>query len=189
MIKVQYLAKISLLWIFMAGCGGDRIHFQELPLGLSETMALTSQDGARENLTTVLKPVTLLFFGYTRCPDFCPMTLHKLKAAVGDDIKLKENLRLIFISVDPKTDKPAELKNYLAAFPYARGFTGNSEDLRAIEKAFGAFSKQEPATISHSLYLYLLNNRGRVIHLIRSDAPVADLRKVMLQALEAETGT
>ena len=70
MIRIQYLTKISLLWIFMAGCGGDRIHFQELPLGLSETMALPSQDGARENLLAALKPVTLLFFGYTRCHDF-----------------------------------------------------------------------------------------------------------------------
>jgi len=171
-----------LLWFSAVGCG-ERIQFQELPLGLGADTALVSHDGVRENLTASLKKVSLLFFGYTRCPDFCPMTLHKLQAAIGDDLELKQNLRLIFISVDPKNDKPQDLKDYLNALPYARGYTGNIDELRAIEKAFGAFSKAETAKISHSLYIYLLNERGRVIHLIRSDAAVAELRRVMRQAL------
>lgn len=171
----------------MAGCG-ERIQFQELPLGLGADTALESQDGARERVAAALKPITLLFFGYTRCPDFCPMTLHKLHAAVGEDAQLKDNLRLIFISVDPQNDKPAELKRYLSAFSYARGYTGSAEELRQTEKSFGAFSKPADKTISHSLYLYVLNRQGRVIHLIRSDAPVAELRNVMQQALQHNQG-
>ena len=187
MNRLMYFGQCLVLAAFSFGCG-QRIHFQELPLGLSHDTALISHTAVRENVVAAIKPVTLLFFGYTRCPDFCPMTLHKLQAAVGEDEKLKENLRLIFISVDPKHANPAELKNYLSAFPYARGYVPGEDELRAVEKAFGAFSKQERATISHSLYLYLLNSKGRVIHLIRSDAPVADLRKVMRQALEARPG-
>ncbi len=182
MTRSRSLLPCILLWFGAAGCG-ERIHFQELPLGLGADTALISHDGVRENLGADLKKVSLLFFGYTRCPDFCPMTLHKLQAAIGDDLELKKNLRLIFISVDPKNDKPQDLKNYLAALPYAKGYTGSVDELRSIEKAFGAFSKAETATISHSLYIYLLNDRGRVIHLIRSDAAVAELQRVMRQAL------
>jgi protein SCO1/2 len=180
--RLRHLPIIALLWVLAAGCG-ERIPFQELPLGLNADTSLVSHDGARESVAAALKPVTLLFFGYTRCPDFCPMTLHKLQAAVGDDTKLKDNLRLIFISVDPQNDKPAELKRYLSAFGYARGYTGSAEELRLVEKSFGAFSKAAEGTISHSLYLYVLNRQGRVIHLIRSDAAVAELRTVMQQAL------
>jgi protein SCO1/2 len=187
MKRILYFGQISMFYVLSLGCG-ERIHFQELPLGINHDTALVSHNAVRENVVATIKPVTLLFFGYTRCPDFCPMTLHKLQAAVGEDAKLKENLRLIFISVDPKNDKPAELKNYLSAFPYARGYLPREDELRTVEKAFGAFSKQERETISHSLYLYLLNSKGRVIHLIRSDAPVADLRKTMLQALETQAG-
>lgn len=173
--------------IFFLGCS-ERVTFREMPLGLKPDTELTAQNGKREKLVDQLRQVNLLFFGFTSCPDFCPMTLHRLQSAIGDNAELKGKLSLLFISVDAVNDKPAELARYLANFPYARGFTGTSEELRRVEKMFGAYSKAENGSISHSLYLYLLNKQGRVIHLIRYDDPVEKLRQVLEQAAKGEQG-
>ncbi|GAB4426306.1 MAG: SCO family protein [Turneriella sp.] len=171
--------------ILLPACS-ERATFREMPLGLQPETELTAQNGQREKLVSHLKQVNLLFFGYTRCPDFCPMTLHRLHSALGDNTEFKAKLTLLFISVDPKNDTPAELTRYLAAFPYAQGFTGSSEEIRRVEKLFGAYSKPENASISHSLYLYVLNRKGRVIHLLRYDDPVEKLRLVLEQAAKGE---
>ena len=125
-----------------------------------------------------------LYFGYTRCPDFCPMTLHKIKSAVEGDTALQQKLSLLFISVDVQNEKAADLKSYLQVFPYARGFTGSRDDIAAVEKAFGAYSKEDQGKLSHSLYLYLLNREGKVIYLLRHDDPVKKIRQALKQATE-----
>ena len=153
-----------------------------MPLGLHGDTELTAHTGQREKLVHNLKQVNLLFFGFTRCPDFCPTTLHRLQSAIGDDADLKAKLALLFISVDAVNDKPADLARYLSSFPYARGFTGTVDEIRRVEKMFGAYSKEEKGTISHSLYLYVLNKQGKVIHLIRYDDPVERIHAVLQQA-------
>lgn len=173
------------LWIFTAGCG-DKLLFQEMPLGLRADSELLSDTGKREKLTQSLKDVNLLFFGYTRCPDFCPMTLHKIRSAVDGDAALQKKLSLLFISIDVQNEKPADLKNYLRVFPYARGFTGSREDIAGIEKAFGAYSKDEQGKLSHSLYLYLVNKKGKVIYLLRHDDPVKKIRQALKQAMDTD---
>lgn len=174
---------LALLWISIAtpGCS-DKLLFQEMPLGLRADTELTSDTGKREKLTQSLKDVNLLFFGYTRCPDFCPMTLHKIKSAVDGDAALQKKLSLLFISIDVQNEKAADLKNYLQVFPYARGFTGSRDDIVGVEKAFGAYSKDEQGKLSHSLYLYLINKDGKVIYLLRHDDPVKKIRQALKQA-------
>lgn len=171
--------------IFLPACR-ERIIFREMPLGLKPDTELTAHTGRREKLVNSLRQVNLLFFGFTRCPDFCPMTLHRLQSAIGDNNELSAKLSLLFISVDAVHDKPGELARYLANFPYAHGFTGTAEEIRRVEKMFGAYSKSENGSISHSLYLYLLNKEGRVIYLVRYDDPVEKLRQVLEQAAKSE---
>jgi protein SCO1/2 len=178
----QILAAV-LLGFLLTGCS-ERVTFREMPLGLKPDTELTAQNGRREKLVSHLKQVNLLFFGYTRCPDFCPLTLHRVHSAIAGDAELQQNLTLLFISVDPTHDSAGELSRYLASFPYARGFTGTFEEIQRVEKMFGAYSKTENGSISHSLYLYLLNREGRVIHLVRYDDPVEKLRKILRQAAQ-----
>ncbi|MBL8035773.1 MAG: SCO family protein [Leptospiraceae bacterium] len=172
---------LPLVLLFVAACN-SKLRFQELPLGLKADTVLVSHDGQRTNPKQFLKEVNLLFFGYTRCPDFCPMTLHKIHSAVANDNELQQKLALLFISVDHANEKPADLATYLRVFPYARGFTGSREEIAAVEKAFGAYSKTEQGKLSHSLYLYLLNREGKVIYLLRHDDNVAKIREALRQA-------
>lgn len=176
-----------MLWISIAGPGcSDRLHFQEMPLGLKADTELMAETGKSEKLAQSLKAVNLLFFGFTRCPDFCPMTLHKIQSAVAGDAELQKKLALLFISIDTENEKPAELSVYLKAFPYARGFTGSKAEIAQIEKSFGAYSKTEDGKLSHSLYLYLLNREGKVIYLLRHDDPVSKVRQALRQAAETK---
>ncbi len=187
MKKITATLVIAIVCIYGTSCRGQRVAFTEMPLGLSSDTQLVSQDGTREKIIDHLKPVTLLFFGFTHCPDFCPMTLHKIHSAVAKDAEMQKKLALLFVTVDPQNDTAKELKTYLSAFPYARGYTGKPDELKKIEKAFGAFSKPSDKTISHSLYVYLLNAEGKVIYLIRSDESTETLWQILQQAA-AESG-
>ena len=62
-------------------------------------------------------PLTAIFFGFTNCPDICPMTLNKIDIALDKiNINKKKNLKVFFISVDPERDTPEVIKNYLRNF-------------------------------------------------------------------------
>jgi protein SCO1 len=184
MNRLNRTVSLSVLCLFLSACRGERLAFQEMPLGFTSDTSLVSDKGTRERLIDSIKPVTLLFFGFTHCPDFCPMTLHKIHSALSGDVDLQKKLALLFVTVDPQNDTPEVLKSYLSAFPYARGFTGDPAELKRLEKSFGAFSKPTEKTISHSLYVYLMNAQGKVIYLIRSDESQEKLKKILHQAAE-----
>lgn len=165
---------------FCLFCQGEKYELGEMPIGITPGTELVSQDGKREPLLQG-NAVTALFFGFTRCPDFCPMTLGKIDAAVKNS-GLEKKLRLIFISVDTPREKPEDLKKFLSSFPYARGFTGTRAEISALEKSLGAFSKDDAGKISHSLYIYVLNAKGKAVYLLRHDDATRKIRAVLEQA-------
>jgi protein SCO1/2 len=115
----------------------------------------------------------LIFFGYTYCPDICPMALSILQG-VFDSLKRQPNLlkdlQGIFISVDPKRDKPEILKNYVGYFnPDFLGLTGEEEQIRHLARWFGAkysyfysWETEGEYFIDHTATLFLVDPRGRL---------------------------
>lgn len=112
---------------------------------------------------------TLVFFGFTYCPDVCPTTLDKVARLMNRLEKDGEKIWPLFISVDPERDKPAVLKKYVAAFhPRIVGLTGTVEQVKAATSAFRVYYakvKQKTApdgyTMDHSAFLYLMNPKGQ----------------------------
>jgi len=88
-------------------------------------------------------PLTAIFFGFTHCPDVCPMTLNKMDIVLD---KLKENkkdLKMFFISVDPERDTPEVVKNYLSNFNNSFiGITGKPEEIFLLSKSWGIISQK-----------------------------------------------
>lgn len=111
--------------------------------------------------------VVLLYFGYTHCPDVCPLTLAHLHVVMQRLGPLADGARILFVSVDPARDTPAILHAYVKAFdPRAVGLTGTPGEIEALVKRYrGSFSR-EPGTadgnyeVSHSSAIYLFDRDG-----------------------------
>ena len=129
---------------------------------------LVNQDGAAVDQTLLDGKWTLVFFGFTYCPDYCPTTLAALaatQARMGDKAK---DLQIVFVSVDPDRDTPAALKTYLASDGFPRGvigLTGSPEQVGATAKAYRAFYEKvgegDGYTMNHGLTIYLMGPDGR----------------------------
>ena len=88
-------------------------------------------------------PLTAIFFGFTHCPDVCPMTLNKMDIVINKLKKKNKTLKVFFISVDPERDTPEAVKNYLSNFDNNFvGITGNPEKIFLLSKSWGILSQK-----------------------------------------------
>ena len=114
--------------------------------------------------------ITLVYFGYTFCPDVCPLTLADVKKALAE-LEERDRVHVVFISVDPERDTPEVLDRYVHAFdPEFIGLTGDFEKLQAVMKPFGAYAEKEEAEgsasdymVNHTARLYLINPQGELL--------------------------
>ncbi|MDQ2803405.1 MAG: SCO family protein [Pseudomonadota bacterium] len=136
----------------------------------------------------------LVFFGYTNCPDECPLTLQKMAAALKKLGPLADKLVPLFVTVDPTRDTPGRLASYLANFdPRIVGLTGNDEQIAAAAKAYRVYyspaeHEQSGAdAVSHSTLLYLMNPAGKFNALLPSDVDADKLAAVLGRKLTAKS--
>ncbi|MDI1327830.1 MAG: SCO family protein [Brevundimonas sp.] len=129
---------------------------------------LVNQDGQAVDQTMLDGKWSLVFFGFTYCPDYCPTTLAALEATkqqLGDRAK---DLQIVFISVDPERDTPQALKDYLSSDGFPQGvigLTGTPEQVKAAADAYRAYYQKvgegEGYTMNHSLTVYLMGPDGK----------------------------
>jgi protein SCO1/2 len=111
--------------------------------------------------------ILVVFFGYTSCPDICPLTLSHLSQAFREMEEDGERIQLLLITVDPARDTPARLHQYLESFhPSFLGLTGTEEDIREVADAFGAFFARngggEAYTVDHTARTFVIDPSGRI---------------------------
>lgn len=109
---------------------------------------------------------SLVFFGFTFCPDVCPTTLTDMTGWLEELGADADRLSPLFVSVDPERDTPYELRRYLEAFdPRIRALTGTASQLRATAAHFGASYRRVDAggsyTMDHTALVYMLDAGGR----------------------------
>ena len=129
---------------------------------------LVDQDGRAVDQTLLNGKWSLVFFGFTYCPEFCPTTLAELAAVkqrLGDKA---DDLQIVFVSVDPERDTPQALKDYLSSdgFPQGTiGLTGSPEQIAQAAKVYRAYYEKvgegDAYTMNHSLTVYLMGPDGR----------------------------
>src|SRR5687767_10178058 len=108
--------------------------------------ALTDHDGRPVSLGSYRGAPVLLFFGYTHCPDVCPLTLDKLTRALRTAGSRAEDVRILLVTLDPARDTPAALKAYASRFgPAVVGLTGDSAGLAKARQGYGAYITEVPA--------------------------------------------
>jgi protein SCO1/2 len=131
---------------------------------------LTEASGRPFQLKDLRGNIVLLFFGYTSCPDACPSTLAKLQRAFSLLNKEQiEQVRTVFVSVDPERDKPKLLKEYVEYFGInAIGLTGTKREIDEVVKAYHAHYMIIPGqtnswySINHTTTVFLHDKQGKV---------------------------
>ena len=120
--------------------------FAAIPERPAPDFTLTAHDGTPFELRSTRGKATLVFFGFTHCPDVCPTTMSKLAAALAALGEDGDRVAVVFISVDPERDTPEAIQAYLEAFdPRIVGVTGTLPELEAVAASFGVrFFKEYP---------------------------------------------
>jgi protein SCO1/2 len=149
-----------------------------------DNFTLTDTSGNPLPLGDLEGNYTLLSFGYTHCPDVCPLTLTEYRRVKRDLGDMAENVNFVFVSVDGERDTPELLNRYLGRFdPAFIGLTTDDDSLmQTIASDFNVFYEkreiegtQAGYMVDHTASLFLLNPRGEVIVLYPFGTPPVDI--------------
>ncbi|WP_234050534.1 MULTISPECIES: SCO family protein [unclassified Xanthobacter] len=148
---------------------------------------LVDQNGAPVTESTLKGKPSLIFFGFTHCPDVCPTALYEMSEifrALGPDA---DKVQALFVSVDPERDTPEVLKSYLSSFsPQLRGLTGTADNIETIKKEYRVYSRKVPLadgdyTMDHTAVVYLMDKNGTFVAPFNSkqapEAAAAELKR------------
>jgi protein SCO1/2 len=156
----------------------DRVMTMDAPRVVGD-LAMTDQNGAPRRISDLAGAPTLVFFGFTNCPDVCPTTLRQLALIKSSRAKELAGLRIAFISVDGERDTPAVMKDYLQRLPAEFvGLTAPAEQVRGLALRFSApFFKDPPKdgeyAVQHSSRIFALDKQGRLRAEIYDASPEA----------------
>lgn len=153
---------------------------------------LTGADGKPLHGSDFRGKIVLLYFGFTHCPDVCPLTLTHLHQVMGRLGPASDDVRILFVSVDPRRDTPEVLSQYVHAFDkHAVGATGSARDLRAMAKRYRvAFDLKKPDAygnyeVSHSSAVFIFDRNGKARLLTISADDTDGLVRDITQLLQA----
>lgn len=176
----------------LTGCG-EEYKFYGVPVNpmvTAPTDVLVRDDGTRFSIGAERGRASLVFFGYTNCPDICPTTLadwQRVKAALGTAALF---VNFVFVTIDPETDTPEVIERYLARFDTSFiGLTGEPARIDSLARAFGVTAFAEGTlpsghtAMAHPSRVYLVDPRGRIRFVfppgLRSEEIAEDIRHVL----------
>jgi protein SCO1/2 len=151
---------------------------------------LVNQDGQTVDQSILEGRWSIVFFGFTYCPDICPATLQSVSAAQAQLGPMADELQTVFISVDPERDTPEQLKTYLSldAFPDGViGLTGSPEQIEQVAKSYYVFYRKSGEgpdyTIDHSTAAYLMDPKGRFNRVLAYGIAPDEMARLIREAM------
>ena len=159
------------------------------PAAIGGPFQLTDQSGQTVTEKSLQGRPTLIFFGFTHCPDVCPTALFELSEllhAMGNDA---DRVNAYFVSVDPERDSKEAIKDYLSSFdPHLKGLTGDPEAIAKVLSAYRVYAKKVPLkdgdyTMDHTALTYLMDRDGKFVAPFNLNRPpevaAAELKKYL----------
>ena len=137
------------------------------PPTLGAPFSLIDSDGQPITEAAFAGRPTALFFGFTHCPEICPVSLFEVSTLMDELGAEKRDLQAFFISVDPERDTPELMGNFIAPFrDNIRGITGPLPDIEALAGSWGVYIKKVPLddgdyTVDHTASVILVDRKGR----------------------------
>ena len=175
-------ALLLVLLLIIAGCGSDHELSGTLydPVIPAPELEGTNWDGAPFRLSDLQGRVALIFFGYTSCPDICPLALSEMKTIstrLGDQAG---ELAVVFVSVDPERDSPERIGAYMQAFnEQFFGVHIPLEQLAAVKQDFGVYAEKRVVEgsaagylVDHTGWTYVVDKAGKLREVFATDVPV-----------------
>ena len=130
---------------------------------------MTDQSGTPVTEKSLLGKPSIVFFGFTYCPEVCPTTLYDMSVMLKELGADADRVNAVFVSLDPERDTPAVMRDYLQGFdPHIRGFTGTPAETRTIAKAYRVYFRKVPLeggdyTVDHTALVYLFDAKGKFV--------------------------
>src|SRR6201997_469829 len=159
------------------------------PIAIGGPFQLTDQSGTTITEKDLQGRPTLIFFGFTHCPDVCPTSLFEISEvlrAMGTDAN---KVNAYFISVDPERDTAAAMKDYLSSFdPHLKGLTGDPASIQKVVTEYRVYAKKVPLkdgdyTMDHTALIYLMDRDGKFVAPFnvnrKPEEAAADLKKYL----------
>ncbi|WP_314955153.1 SCO family protein [Bradyrhizobium cosmicum] len=157
---------VGLLIMFWAMGGVSKV---AQPASIGGPFQLTDQNGKAVTDNNLKGKPTLIFFGYTHCPDVCPTSLFEISEVLRAMGKDADKVNAVFISVDPERDTPATMKDYLSSFdPHLEGLSGDPAEIAKVITSYRVYAKKVPTkdgdyTMDHTALIYLMDRDGRFV--------------------------
>ncbi|KQW21300.1 copper-binding protein [Afipia sp. Root123D2] len=139
------------------------------PAAIGGSFQLTDQAGQTVTEKSLQGRPTLIFFGFTHCPDVCPTALFEMSEVLRAMGKDADRVNSYFVSVDPERDTPDIIKTYLQSFdPHLKGLTGSEAQVAAMMSAYRVYAKKVPLkdgdyTMDHTALIYLMDRDGKFV--------------------------
>ena len=160
-----------------------------MPAGIGGPFELTNHKGDHITEAHFAGHITLVYFGYSYCPDICPMSLQTMAAVMAEGVDT-QSIRGAFITIDPERDHASHLAGYVPLFHEDLvGITGSMAEIEPAAKAFRVYFRHrkdvdpEAYPIDHSSYIYLMDQNWRLAAVFRHDATVDDVRNAVRRLL------
>jgi protein SCO1 len=157
------VALVVVLWL-LGGLRGVTA-----PSAIGGPFQLTDQAGQTVTEKNLQGKPTLMFFGFTHCPDVCPTSLFEISEVLRAMGKDADRVNAYFISVDPERDTAVAMKDYLSSFdPHLKGLTGDPDAVAKVISGFRVYAKKVPLkdgdyTMDHTALIYLMDRDGRFV--------------------------
>jgi protein SCO1/2 len=179
--------------VMLTGRGADRTRSTGAA-DVGGAFELVDQNGRPQTQALLDGKWTAVFFGFTHCPDFCPMTLTTLAEAQDQLGPKAADLQIVFISVDPERDTPAQLKTYLESPAFPRGvigLTGTPEQVSVAVRAYRAWAQKSGEgpdyVVDHTTAVYLMGPDGRFSRVVAYGLPPTEIARQIRDAMNARS--
>jgi protein SCO1/2 len=145
------------------------VHGVTAPAAIGGAFQLTDQSGQPVTEKSLEGRPTLIFFGYTHCPDVCPTSLFEISEVLRAMGKDADRVNAYFVSVDPERDNQAAMKDYLSSFdPHLKGLTGDPAAVTKVTTEYRVYAKKVPLkdgdyTMDHTALTYLMDRDGKFV--------------------------
>lgn len=186
-VLVLVLVQVVVVAVILAGCGNSH-QFKGIPYDppmAAPALDGLNPDGSAFELSALPEKVRLIFFGYTFCPDICPLALAELNVVYTKLGEQASDVAVVFVSVDPDRDTPEKLGTYVHAFnQHFYGVHIPADKLDAVKKGYGVFAEKHVVDakestagylVDHTAWTYAVDSSNQLRVVFSSDNTVDDI--------------